>query len=124
MSSDTPAAPDRRRVMLAGSALVGAAMLPKLACAQDGLGSAAGLTGAVRKFLAGLEPDKRKAASFAFNAPQWRNWDYFGSGNNIKPGLRLEQMSAAQKDGAWDVLATLLSPAGMEKTKNVMTLQD
>ena len=33
-------------------------------------------------------------------------------------------MSAAQKETAWGVLATLLSPAGIEKTRNVMTLQD
>ena len=33
-------------------------------------------------------------------------------------------MSAAQKAAAWDVLATLFSPAGIEKTRNVMTLQD
>jgi hypothetical protein len=43
---------------------------------------------------------------------------------NIKPGLRLEQMNPAQKAAAWDVLATLLSPAGREKARNVMTLQD
>ncbi len=79
---------------------------------------------AVQKFLDGLEPDKRKAATFAWNGPEWRNWDYFGSGNNIKPGLRLEVMDAPQKAAAWDVLAVLLSPAGIEKTRNVMTLQD
>ena len=33
-------------------------------------------------------------------------------------------MNAAQKEAAWDVLAVLLSPAGIEKTRNVMTLQD
>ena len=33
-------------------------------------------------------------------------------------------MSAAQKADAWNVLATLFSPAGIEKTRNVMTLQD
>jgi len=38
--------------------------------------------------------------------------------------LRLEQMNAAQKAAAWDLLATLFSPAGLEKTRNVMTLQD
>ena len=124
MSSDKSAAPDRRHVMLAGSALVGAAILPKLAHAQGGLGPAGELLTAVRKFLAGLDPDKRKAATFAWNAPQWRSWDYFGSGNNIKPGLRLEQMSADQKADAWNVLATLFSPAGIEKARNVMTLQD
>jgi hypothetical protein len=42
----------------------------------------------------------------------------------IKPGLRLEQMNAAQKAAAWDLLATLFSPAGLAKTRNVMLLQD
>ena len=124
MSSDTPAVPDRRRVLLAGSALVGAAVLPKRAHAQGGLGRAGDLLTAVRRFLAGLEPHQRKAATFAWDAPQWRNWNYFGSGDNIKPGLRLEQMSEAQKADAWTVLTTLFSPAGIEKTRNVMTLQD
>ncbi len=121
MIRDTP---DRRRVIAGGTALAGAAMLPSVGVAQTGLGPAADLLATTRKFLAGLDPDKRKAATFAWNGPQWRNWDYFGSGNNIKPGLRLEQMSAAQKQAAWDVLAILLSPGGIEKTRNVMTLQD
>ena len=78
----------------------------------------------MRKFLASLEPDKRKAASFAWNGPEWSAWNYFGVGGYIKPGLRLEQMSAAQKAAAWDLLATWLSPGGLAKTKNVMMLQD
>ena len=111
--------------MIAGGiALAGTALLPNAGAAQTGLGPAADLLAAIRKFLAGLDADKRKAATFAWNGAQWRNWDYFGTGNNIKPGLRLEQMDAAQKAAAWDVLAVLLSPAGIEKTRNVMTLQD
>jgi Protein of unknown function (DUF3500) len=115
---------DRRSVLAGGMALAGAALLPDAGAAQTGLGPAADLLATTRKFLAGLEPDQRKAATFALNGREWRNWDYFGSGNNIKPGLRLEVMTAAQKQAAWDVLATLLSPAGIEKTRNVMTLQD
>ncbi len=113
---------DRRRVIVAGSALVAATAVPALA--NSGLGSAADLLAATRKFLDGLEPDKRKAASFAWDGSEWRSWNYFGVGGFIKPGLRLEQMSAAQKEAAWDLLATLFSPAGVEKTRNVMTLQD
>src|SRR5262249_30690361 len=41
-----------------------------------------------------------------------------------KPGLRLEQMNAAQKAAAWNLLATVWSPAGLAKAKNVMLLQD
>lgn len=116
--------PDRRSVIAGGVMLAGAAMLPAAGAAQQGLGAAADLLAAVRKFLTSLDNTQRKAASFAWNASQWRHWNYFGSGDNIKPGLRLEQMDAAQKQAAWDVLAVLLSPAGLEKTRNVMTLQD
>jgi Protein of unknown function (DUF3500) len=129
MTHDTP---NRRRVIAGGIALAGTAMLPNTATAQTrpppvtppGLGPAKELHAAVQKFLERLEPDKRKAATFAWNGPEWRNWNYFGSGDNIKPGLRLEVMDAAQKSAAWEVLAILLSPAGIEKTRNVMTLQD
>ena len=116
---------NRRRVVLAGSALLGAAALPQAALAADpGLAPAADLLAAAKKFLASLEPDKQKAASFAWDGSEWRGWNYFGVGGFIKPGLRLEQMSAAQKAAAWDLLAVLFSPAGIEKTRNVMTLQD
>lgn len=116
---------NRRRVVLAGSALLGAAAFPHgVGAADAGLGSAADLLAATWKFLASLEPDKQKAATFARDGAEWRGWNYFGAGGYIKPGLRLEQMSAAQKAAAWDVLATLFSPAGIEKTRNVMTLQD
>ena len=56
---------DRRRVIVAGSALVAASAIA--ASADGGLAPAADLLAATRKFLDGLEPDKRKAASFAWN---------------------------------------------------------
>jgi hypothetical protein len=114
---------DRRGVILAGGALLGAAALPEVGAAA-GLAPAAAFAEAVRKLLASLDPEQRKAASFAWNGPEWRGWNYFGSASFIKPGLRLEQMDAAQKAAAWDVLTALFSPAGIEKTRNVMTLQD
>ena len=118
--------PDRRNVIAGGIALAGTAMLPSVGVAQAALvlAPAADLLAATHKFLAGLDSKQRKTATFAWDGPQWRQWDYFGSGDNIKPGLRLEQMNAAQKEAAWGLLAILLSPAGIEKTRNVMTLQD
>jgi len=124
-SSSSSAKPDRRSVVLTGAAFVGASALPRPApAADDGLAPAADLLAAMRTFLSSLEPDKRKAAAFAWDGREWRGWNYFGSAGNIKPGLRLEQMNPAQKATAWDLLATLLSPAGREKARNVMTLQD
>ena len=117
---------DRRQIVIAGAALLSTIALPRIAAAaaDGGLGSAADLLTATRKFLSSLEPAKRKAASFAWNGPEWSGWNYFGSAGFIKPGLRLEQMSPEQKALAWDLLATLLSPAGRQKAKNVMILQD
>ncbi len=115
---------DRRNVILAGTAMLGTAMLPNAAMADAGLAPANALLGATQKFLSTLEPDKRKAASFAWDGPEWRGWNYFGFPSLIKPGLRLEQMDAAQKAAAWELLTAVFSPAGLEKTRNVMTLQD
>ena len=94
------------------------------AAADEGLAPAADLLGKVRAFLSGLEPDKRKAASFAWNGSEWRGWNYFGATGYVKPGLRLEQMSAAQKEAAWNVLGAVWSPSGVAKARNVMLLQD
>ena len=128
MSKSMPdlAQPDRRAVMLAGTALLGIAALPgaALGTGEAGLGPAEDLLASMRRFLSSLEPEQRKAASFAWNGPEWRGWNYFGAAGYIKPGLRLEQMTVAQKTAAWDLLATVLSPLGIEKAKNVMTLQD
>ena len=117
---------DRRHVVLSGTALLGASVLPNTpALAADaGLIPAGELLAGVRAFLAKLDPEKRKTASFAWNGSEWRGWNYFGVTGYIKPGLRLEQMNADQKSAAWTLLGTVFSPRGLEKTKNVMTLQD
>jgi uncharacterized protein DUF3500 len=124
-SHDRSAKPDRRSVVLAGAAFVAAAAVPNTGtrAAEAGLATAADLRARVNKFLSSLEPEKRKVAEFAWDGPAWRGWNYFGSSDFIKPGLRLEQMSASQKAAAWDLLTTVLSANGLEKAKNVMTLQ-
>jgi hypothetical protein len=113
---------DRRRVILAGSALAASVALPRPVAAH--LAPAGELLAATRRFLDSLDPERRKAATFAWDGPEWRGWNYFGGAGFIKPGLRLEQMGAVQKAAAWDLLASLFSPAGLEKTRHVMVLQD
>ena len=117
---------DRRRTLLGGLAMIGVATLPRplLGADEAGFAPAGDLLAAVTRFTASLEPDKLKAASFAWDGPEWSGWNYFGAAGYIKPGLRLEQMSAAQKAAAWDILAVLMSPGGIAKARNVMLLQD
>lgn len=125
-SHDVSSRPDRRSVVLAGATLVGAMAAPITfsTAAGAGLAPAAELIARANQFLTSLEPDQRKAASFPWNGPEWRGWNYFGSSDFIKPGLRLEQMTALQKASAWELLSAILSSRGLEKAKNVMTLQD
>lgn len=132
--------PDRRTVLSgagAGLVLGAAGIVPVFASgwspalAQGGkagksvdLGDASQFTGRVQAFLAMLSPQQRKAATFAWNGPQWRRWNYFGGGGLKKPGLRLEQMQPAQETAAWDLLSAVFSKTGVDKSRNVMLLQD
>ena len=117
--------PDRRTLVLGGAALLGAATLPAAAQSSGaGLAPAGDLLAGVRKLTRSLEPAKLKAASFPWNGPEWRGWNYFGASGYTKPGLRLEQMNAAEKAAAWDVLAVMWSKSGLDKARNVMLLQE
>jgi hypothetical protein len=109
--------PTTRRMFIAAAA--GVLATPRSAFAEQALAPAADLAGRVAGFLA-----KLKAASFPWDGPQWKRWDYFGVSGYSKPGLRLEDMDAASKDRAWEIFASLLSPEGLTKARNVMLLQD
>src|SRR2546430_13034763 len=114
---------NRRRVVLAGGALLGLPALPnETAAANDpGLALAADLLAATRKLLSSLDGDQRKAAAFAWNGLEWNGWNYFGSvGGFIKPRLRVEQMNAAPKAAGGGLLAKAFSPAGLAHTQDLM----
>jgi hypothetical protein len=116
-----------RRDVLIGTAAAAAVGWPAAdgaAAAASALAPAAGLLDRTVTFLAGLDPAQRKAASFGWDGPTWRGWSYFGVSGYIKPGLRFEQMQPAQADAAWALFSEVLSPAGLEKARNVMLLQD
>jgi Protein of unknown function (DUF3500) len=117
----------RRQIVTGSAAVLGATVLgipASFAAIPGSLGTASGLVDRASSFLRALDENQRKAASFEWNSSNWRNWNYYGAGGFVKPGLRLEQMTAAQKDQAWAVFAEVLSPIGLEKARNVMILQD
>jgi hypothetical protein len=79
--------PDRRSVVLAGSALLGMTALPGSGAIAQGasLAPASDFLGASRKFLATLEPEsgaRRRSSSMGANG----GWNYFGATGFIKPG--------------------------------------
>jgi Protein of unknown function (DUF3500) len=114
----------RRDILLTGAAIAAAPLLPHatFAAATD-LGDAKQFRERVASFAAMLSPEESEAARFPFGGEVQANWNFMGAGGFIKPGFRLEQMSADQKTAAWDVLSAVLSPRGIEKTRDVMSLQ-
>jgi hypothetical protein len=87
------------------------------------LGAAGELRNRVSVWLQSLEPEAAARAHFPFGGDVQTNWNFMGGGGFIKPGYRLEEMSGEQKDLAWHALAAVLSPRGLSKTRDVMTLQ-
>lgn len=116
----------RRCVLVGGAAaaISAAPAFPSFASARQALMPAESLSERVTSFLSLLDERKRKLASFDWDGPEWRSWNYFGVGGFIKPGLRLEQMNDGEKNAAWNILAAVLSPDGLTKARNVMLLQD
>ena len=116
----------RRSVLVGATAAAVASppLFPSIAAGPLPLMKAEDLNARVTSCLSLLDEQQKKLVSFAWNGPEWRNWNYFGGGGFIKPGLRLEQMSQPQKDATWNILAAVLSPDGLTKARNVMLLQD
>ena len=93
--------------------------------AEPGLAPAADLLAAVRKFLAGLEPDKRKAATFAWNGPEWQRLELLRRRRLHQAGPQAradERRAEGRRLGPARHAGS--RPAGLAKTRNVMLLQD
>jgi hypothetical protein len=112
-----------RRTLVAGSLAwaAGGAFAPAVFAT---LAPATDVVARANALLDVLSPDQRKAATFTWDGETWRGWNYFGASGYMKPGLRLEQMSAAQKDAAWALWRSVLSEDGLAKARTVMLLQD
>ncbi|WP_204413295.1 DUF3500 domain-containing protein [Actibacterium sp. 188UL27-1] len=110
-----------RRVVLAGAAATATAT------AWPRIGRAAGIgtdmCSRAESWLSSLSDTQRAAAMFDFDDPQRLAWTFM-YGSQPAPGIRLEQMTAAQKDGALEVLATGLSTEGFQTALNIMLQQD
>jgi hypothetical protein len=73
-------------------------------------------------FLASLPPDVQKTTAFPVDDVEWRRW------NNVhratRAGIAFKDMSDAQRARAFDLLKAGLSAKGLEKTRNVMRLNE
>jgi hypothetical protein len=111
----------RRQIVLAPPALLTASAAQ--AATSPDLGDAAPVRAKAQTLLKQLTPEQSGEARFPLGGDVQASWNFMGAGGFIKPGVRLENMTPAQKDAAWDLLSAILSPRGIEKARNVMILQ-
>ncbi|MEM8657470.1 MAG: DUF3500 domain-containing protein [Pseudomonadota bacterium] len=108
---------DRRTLLAgaAGGALVG---LPSVA-----VGQVLGMRDRAQRWIETLDAPQRDAALFDFTDNLRGRWSFM-HGARPAPGLPLEEMRAAQKDLALDLVSSGLSAEGMETALNIMLQQD
>jgi hypothetical protein len=83
-------------------------------------------TGPVRAaavaFLASLTPEQRRTTTYAVDDTEWRKW------NNVhryaRQGVSFKEMTERQRTDAFNLLEAGLSAKGLEKSRNIMRLNE
>ena len=77
---------------------------------------------AAQRFLDGLNQQQRQATQFPVDSSEWRDW------NNVhrapREGVSFGQMNALQRESAVALFEASLSAKGLQKTRNVMRLNE
>jgi hypothetical protein len=89
--------------------------------------AAARMAVAAERFLDSLTPEQRKAATFAFDDKERTNWEFVPlqdkDKNPGRKGLRLKDMTDAQKKLALDLVAAGTSANGNKQATTIMGLE-
>lgn len=99
-------------------------LLPPLAAAQPS-SSPADIVRAANTFLTTLSPEQRQKVLYRFDdSVQRARWSNFPTGFVPRGGISLKQMSGPQQEAAMKLLATVLSPMGLEKVNEIREADD
>jgi len=95
-----------------------------LAASASGAGAqrpTARIVSAANRFLATLDQQQRGAVSFAFgDSAQRVRWSNFPVRMTPRAGLKLGDLSAAQRSAAMSLLSSVLSPMGYQKIQQIV----
>ena len=98
--------------------------LPTLAYTQQKVSTEA-VVHAADDFLATLNAEQRQKVLYAFDdATQRARWSNFPTGVVARGGISLKQMSVPQQQAAMKLMATVLSPMGLEKVNEIRQADD
>ncbi len=99
-------------------------LLPALMPAQEAA-TTARIVKAADAFLDSLDASQRQKVLYAFDDNEQRvRWSNFPTGFVPRGGINLKQMSAVQRAAAMKLMATVLSPMGLEKVEEIRQADD
>jgi hypothetical protein len=111
----------RKSVAIAAAVLLS---LPSITWAQQTT-STAEIVRAANTLLATLSTEQRQKVVYSFeDAAQRARWSNFPTGFVPRGGISLKQMTAPQRDATMTLLATVLSPMGLEKVNEIREADD
>ncbi|HJR78633.1 MAG TPA: DUF3500 domain-containing protein [Anaerolineales bacterium] len=76
------------------------------------------------RYLESLDESQRTRTSYAFNDPEFTRWHWTTPGNFPRNGLPLREMQTHQRDAAMALLQTSLSAYGLQKSLDIISLQN
>jgi hypothetical protein len=76
------------------------------------------------RYLDSLDEAQRTKSSYAYNDPELTRWHWTTPSNFPRNGLPLREMQPAQRDAAFALLQTSLSADGLQKSLDIITLQN
>lgn len=107
----------RKALGFAVLALIGLSLKPAL----GGAAATSGIVSAANTFLSTLDQKQRKAVLFSFNDKEQRTrWSNFPVAVVPRGGISLKDMNSAQRSAAMALVASALSPRGLEKVQQIM----
>jgi hypothetical protein len=76
------------------------------------------------RYLDSLDPSQRTKSAYAFNDPELTRWHWTTPRNVPRNGLPLREMQPSQRDAAFALLQTSLSAYGLQKSLDIISLQN
>jgi hypothetical protein len=75
-------------------------------------------------YLDSLDAAQRTKSNYAFNDPELTRWHWTTPSNFPRNGLPLREMNTTQRDAAFALLQTSLSAYGLQKSLDIISLQN
>jgi hypothetical protein len=113
--------PSCRRLLQSLFTIAGMLFAQSLVAQQAQIELSEAIVAASNLFVSGLDAQQRERASFDFNDEERLNWHFIP---RAREGVTLKELTPDQLRSARDLLQTLFSAKGFQKTENVRDLEN